>query len=70
MEPPNWTNPLLRIEETHISVLIFLGDRVYKIRKPVHFGFLDFRDRVHCPWTATARSTQSAIVAGRVPRRC
>ena len=34
-----------RIVETHISVLVFVGDRVYKLRKPVHFGFLDFTDR-------------------------
>ncbi|MGO9856656.1 MAG: AAA family ATPase [Acidimicrobiales bacterium] len=35
----------MRVVETHISVLVFLGDRVYKLRKPVHFGFLDFTDR-------------------------
>jgi hypothetical protein len=34
-----------RSVETHVSVLFFLGDRVYKIRKPVEFGFLDFRER-------------------------
>ncbi len=31
--------------ETHISVLVFVGDRVWKLRKPVRFGFLDFSDR-------------------------
>ena len=31
--------------ETHISILIFIGDKVYKIRKPVRFAFLDFSDR-------------------------
>jgi uncharacterized protein len=31
--------------ETHISLLFFVGDRVYKLRKPVKFGFLDFRQR-------------------------
>ena len=31
------------VVETHVSVLFFLGDRVYKLRKPVHFEFLDFR---------------------------
>jgi len=31
--------------DTHISTLIFLGDRVYKLRKPVRLGFLDFSDR-------------------------
>jgi aminoglycoside phosphotransferase family enzyme/predicted kinase len=34
-----------RVVETHISVLVFMGDRVYKLRKPVHFDFLDFTDR-------------------------
>jgi uncharacterized protein len=33
------------IAETHISVLISIGDRVYKLKKPVSFGFLDFSDR-------------------------
>ena len=31
-----------RVVETHISVLVFYGDRVFKLRKPVRFGFLDF----------------------------
>jgi aminoglycoside phosphotransferase family enzyme/predicted kinase len=34
-----------RVVETHLSVLFFLGDRVYKLRKPVHFDFVDFTDR-------------------------
>lgn len=33
------------IVETHISLLFFVGDRVYKVRKPVHFDFVDFSDR-------------------------
>ena len=37
--------PPARVVETHISVLVFVGDRVYKLRKPVHFDFLDFTDR-------------------------
>ena len=28
--------------ETHISLLFFTGDHVYKVKKPVDFGFLDF----------------------------
>jgi hypothetical protein len=28
--------------ETHISLLFLTGDHVYKIKKPVNFGFLDF----------------------------
>ncbi len=34
-----------RVVETHVSTLFFVGDRVYKVRKPVQFGFLDFRQR-------------------------
>ena len=45
MEPTNGTTATVRIAETHISILIFAGDKVYKIRKPVHFDFLDFTDR-------------------------
>ncbi|MGH9091269.1 MAG: hypothetical protein ACRDZR_07830 [Acidimicrobiales bacterium] len=30
--------------ETHVSALFFYRDRVLKVRKPVHFGFVDFRD--------------------------
>jgi aminoglycoside phosphotransferase family enzyme len=33
------------VVETHVSVLFFVGDRVYKLRKPVRFGFVDFTDR-------------------------
>ena len=33
------------VVETHISLLFFVGDRVYKLHKPVRFGFLDFTDR-------------------------
>ncbi len=47
MESHSSTTPTVRVAETHISILLFVGDRVYKIRKPVHFGFLDFRDRAN-----------------------
>lgn len=30
--------------ETHMSVLFFFGDKVFKVRKPVNYGFADFRD--------------------------
>jgi uncharacterized protein len=33
------------ITETHISVLVSIGDRVYKLKKPVSLGFLDFSSR-------------------------
>ena len=30
------------VRQTHISVVILAGDFVYKVKKPVNFGFLDF----------------------------
>ena len=44
-ESPSFVTAPVRVAETHISVLLFFGDKVYKIHKPVHFDFLDFRDR-------------------------
>ncbi len=32
------------VRETHISILFFAGERVYKMRKAVRLGFLDFED--------------------------
>jgi uncharacterized protein len=32
----------VEIEETHISIVFLVGDVVYKVKKPVDFGFLDF----------------------------
>ncbi len=32
----------VRTAETHISYLFFTGNYVYKVKKPVDFGFLDF----------------------------
>ncbi len=37
--------PPAAVIETHISVLFFVGERVYKLRKPVKFGFVDFERR-------------------------
>ncbi|HEY8524681.1 MAG TPA: AAA family ATPase [Acidimicrobiales bacterium] len=33
------------VAETHSAVVFFLGDRAYKVKKPVDLGFLDFRSR-------------------------
>jgi uncharacterized protein len=47
--PESLVSPLsteaVRVVETHISRLFFVGDRVYKVRKPVRFEFLDFSAR-------------------------
>ena len=31
------------VRETHCAVIVLLGDRAYKVKKPVDLGFLDFR---------------------------
>jgi len=36
---------LASVAETHISILFFVGDRVYKLKKPVRFGFIDLSTR-------------------------
>jgi aminoglycoside phosphotransferase family enzyme/predicted kinase len=33
------------VTETHVSVVVFVGDRAYKLKKPVAMGFLDFSTR-------------------------
>jgi hypothetical protein len=33
------------VAETHASVVVLVGDRAYKVRKPVDLGFLDYRTR-------------------------
>ena len=32
------------LRETHCAVIVLVGDRAYKVKKPVDLGFLDFRD--------------------------
>lgn len=44
LNPACYPHPVEAVEkiETHISWLLLAGDFVYKIKKPVDFGFLDF----------------------------
>jgi aminoglycoside phosphotransferase family enzyme len=44
LEPTAYPFPVERVElvETHISWVLLAGERVYKIKKPVDLGFLDF----------------------------
>lgn len=44
LKPEVFDHPVKKIEliETHISWVVLTGDFVYKIKKPVDFGFLDF----------------------------
>jgi aminoglycoside phosphotransferase family enzyme/predicted kinase len=37
--------PWAQIKETHIAVVLLLGDHVFKLKKPVDLGFLDFTTR-------------------------
>lgn len=52
--PRLYDHPVHRFEviETHISWVVLTGDYVYKIKKPVNFGFLDFstleKRRLNC----------------------
>ena len=46
-----------RLVETHISWVILAGEFVYKLRKPVNFGFLDFTTLL-----------QRRLDCGRVPK--
>ena len=57
------------VRETHISTVFFVGDRVYKLKKPVKLGFLDFstvaaRERV----VSTGGRAQPAFGPRRLPR--
>ena len=44
LDPALYPHPVDRVKliETHISWVLLAGDRVYKIKKPVNLGFLDF----------------------------
>ncbi len=44
LQPEFYTHPTRDIQllQTHISWVILTGDFVYKVKKPVNFGFLDF----------------------------
>jgi aminoglycoside phosphotransferase family enzyme len=43
-DPQAYPHPVSRVEviETHISWVFLAGDRVYKVKKPVDLGFVDF----------------------------
>jgi aminoglycoside phosphotransferase family enzyme/predicted kinase len=43
---PGGAPPGAAVRETHISLLFFVGDQVYKLKKPVVLDFLDFSTRV------------------------
>ncbi len=44
MSPESYDHPVddVQLIQTHISFVLVAGERVYKFKKPVDFGFLDF----------------------------
>ncbi len=46
LQPEMYDHPVEEIQllQTHISYVLLAGDFVYKFKKPVNFGFLDFSD--------------------------
>ena len=36
----------VEVRQTHLSAAFLVGDTVYKVRKPVNLGFVDFSTRV------------------------
>ncbi len=44
LKPDAYPHPVGRVElvQTHISYVFLAGEHVYKVKKPVDFGFLDF----------------------------
>lgn len=44
LQPSSFSHPVSKVElvQTHISYVIIAGDFVYKFKKPVDFGFLNF----------------------------
>jgi len=46
LKPTSYPHPVVEVQlvQTHISLVLLAGDFVYKFKKPVNFGFLDFSD--------------------------
>ncbi|HLA19243.1 MAG TPA: aminoglycoside phosphotransferase, partial [Dehalococcoidia bacterium] len=44
LNPAAYPHPVGRVEviQTHISYVLLAGEHVYKVKKPVDFGFLDY----------------------------
>lgn len=74
LDPSAYPHPVRQIEliETHISWVILTGDYVYKIKKPVDLGFVDFstllrRRHFCCEELRLNRRTASALYEAVVP---
>jgi aminoglycoside phosphotransferase family enzyme/predicted kinase len=57
---PAPAGPPAALVETHVSVLVMVGDRVYKLCKPVDLGFVDHRTR-----EARLRSCRAEVALNR-----
>ena len=70
--PPNerstmsGSEPYAGAVETHCGVVLFIGDRAYKLKKPVAFAFVDFSTVAARRRACEARSPSTA---GSPPRR-
>jgi aminoglycoside phosphotransferase family enzyme/predicted kinase len=42
---PHDGQPFVQLRETHVATVFLIGDRAYKLKKPVDVGFLDFTSR-------------------------
>jgi hypothetical protein len=51
------TRPFAAVRETHIGVVFLVGDRAYKLKKPVNLVFLDFIARFSSDETSGPVST-------------
>lgn len=51
--------PYADLRQTHSAVVFFVGDRAYKLKKPVNLGFLDFNAR-----EAACRRRAAAVLHG------
>ncbi len=52
--------PSVELRETHMSWVLLAGERAYKVKKPVHFGFLDLREP-----TARRRACEEEVAVNR-----
>jgi uncharacterized protein len=52
LQPERYDHPAgdIQLVQTHVSWVILAGDYVYKFKKPVNFGFLDFSDLEKRRW--------------------
>jgi aminoglycoside phosphotransferase family enzyme len=54
----------VELRETHTSWVLLTAQRAYKLKKPVHFGFLDLREPA-----ARKRACEQEVEANHARRR-